>query len=147
MVMLFNTTFNNISVILWRSVLLVEETGVPRENHWLATSHWQTLSHNMVSSTLRLSRIRTHNFSGDSHWLHRNIWKIRKSCLNLNHHLYMGKTKCEAVTVKLLSNCPTLVISTFWIISKEKISHNMLMAVSRLKGKNVSEYKLEFIWC
>ena len=24
----FNTTFNNISVILWRSVLLVEETGV-----------------------------------------------------------------------------------------------------------------------
>ena len=59
----------------------------------------------------------------------------------------MGKTKCEAVTVKLLSNCPTLVISTFWIISKEKISHNMLMAVSRLKGKNVSEYKLEFIWC
>jgi len=25
----FNTTFNNISVISWRSVLLVEETGVP----------------------------------------------------------------------------------------------------------------------
>jgi hypothetical protein len=31
--MMFNTTFNNISVILWRSVLLVEETGVPGENH------------------------------------------------------------------------------------------------------------------
>jgi hypothetical protein len=30
--MVFNTTFNNISVILWQSVLLVEETGVPREN-------------------------------------------------------------------------------------------------------------------
>jgi hypothetical protein len=26
-------TFNNISVILWQSVLLVEETGGPRENH------------------------------------------------------------------------------------------------------------------
>jgi hypothetical protein len=25
--MVFNATFNNISVILWRSVLLVEETG------------------------------------------------------------------------------------------------------------------------
>jgi len=25
--MVFNTTFNNISVISWRSVLLVEETG------------------------------------------------------------------------------------------------------------------------
>jgi len=29
--MVFNVTFNNISVILWRSVLLVEETGVPGE--------------------------------------------------------------------------------------------------------------------
>jgi hypothetical protein len=27
--MVFNATFNNISVISWRSVLLVEETGVP----------------------------------------------------------------------------------------------------------------------
>ena len=28
-------TFNNISVISWWSILLVEETGVPRENHQL----------------------------------------------------------------------------------------------------------------
>ena len=32
-VMVFNTTFNNISVISWQSVLLVEETGVPGENY------------------------------------------------------------------------------------------------------------------
>jgi len=32
-VMVFNDTINNISVILRRSVLLVEETGEPRENH------------------------------------------------------------------------------------------------------------------
>jgi hypothetical protein len=31
--MVFNATFKNISVTLWRLVLLVEETGVPRENH------------------------------------------------------------------------------------------------------------------
>jgi hypothetical protein len=31
--MVFIATFNNISVISWRSVLLVEETGVPGENH------------------------------------------------------------------------------------------------------------------
>jgi hypothetical protein len=31
--MVFNATFNNISVISWLSVLLVEETGVPGENH------------------------------------------------------------------------------------------------------------------
>ena len=37
--MVFNDTFNNISVILWRSVLLVVETGVPGENHLPAASH------------------------------------------------------------------------------------------------------------
>ena len=30
--MVFNATFNNISVISWPLVLLVEETGVPGEN-------------------------------------------------------------------------------------------------------------------
>jgi hypothetical protein len=49
--MVFNATWNNISVILWRSVLLVEETGIPRENHRPVSSHWQTLSHNVVLST------------------------------------------------------------------------------------------------
>ena len=49
-VMVFNTTFNNISAILWRSVLLVEETRVPGVNHRPAASHWQTLSHNVVLS-------------------------------------------------------------------------------------------------
>jgi len=38
-----NPTFNNISAIL------VEETGVPGENHRPVVSHWQTLSHNVVS--------------------------------------------------------------------------------------------------
>ena len=37
--------------ILWQSVLLVEETGLPRENHRPAATHLQTLSHNVVSST------------------------------------------------------------------------------------------------
>jgi hypothetical protein len=38
-VMVLNTTFNNISVMSWQSVLLVEENGVPRENHRPAASH------------------------------------------------------------------------------------------------------------
>ena len=37
--MVLDATFNNISVISWRSVLLVEETGVPGENHRPAASH------------------------------------------------------------------------------------------------------------
>ena len=54
--MVFNATFNNISVISWRSALLVEETGVPGENH-----------------RPRLSGIRTLNLSGDRHLLHRKL--------------------------------------------------------------------------
>ena len=60
--MVFNATFNNISVISWRSVLLMEETGGPGENHRPVASHWQTLSHNVVH--LALIEIRTHNMSG-----------------------------------------------------------------------------------
>jgi hypothetical protein len=37
--MVFNATFNNISVISWWSVLLVEETGVPGKNHRPVASH------------------------------------------------------------------------------------------------------------
>ena len=35
----FNATFNNISVISWRSALLVEETGGPGENYRPVTCH------------------------------------------------------------------------------------------------------------
>jgi len=35
----FNATFNNISVISWQSVLFVEKTGIPEENHQPAASH------------------------------------------------------------------------------------------------------------
>jgi len=65
--MVFNATFNNISVISWLSVLLVEETGVPGENHKPAACHFQTLLYNIVSSTRHMSGIRTHNASGDRH--------------------------------------------------------------------------------
>ena len=37
----FIAVFNNISVMSRRSVLLVEETGVPGENHRTAAIHWQ----------------------------------------------------------------------------------------------------------
>jgi len=38
-IMEFNVTFNNISAILWWSVLLMEETVVPGENHQSTASH------------------------------------------------------------------------------------------------------------
>ena len=37
--MVFNATFNNISVISWWSVLLVEEARISGDNHQPTTSH------------------------------------------------------------------------------------------------------------
>jgi hypothetical protein len=36
----FNAAFNNILAISWQPVLVVEEAGVPRENHRLWASNW-----------------------------------------------------------------------------------------------------------
>jgi len=38
-VVVFKATFNNISLISWQSVLLIEDTGVPGENHRPSASH------------------------------------------------------------------------------------------------------------
>jgi hypothetical protein len=65
--MVFNATFNNISTTSWRAVLLVEETGLSRENHRPVASHCSTLSDNVVSSAVAMNGIRTYNFSADKH--------------------------------------------------------------------------------
>jgi hypothetical protein len=53
-VMMFNATFNNISVISWRSVVLVKETGIPGEKYRPVATHRQTLEHNGVSKSQQL---------------------------------------------------------------------------------------------
>jgi hypothetical protein len=73
--MVFNSTFNNISV------LLVEETRVPVENDQPVTSLLQTLSHIVVSSTPQLEKQnppkKYHNYlvSDEDSWKPHFIWK------------------------------------------------------------------------
>ena len=55
-----NTTFNNISIISWRSGLLVEETTDLRQTTY-------KLYHIMLYQIPRHERDQTHNFSGDRH--------------------------------------------------------------------------------
>ena len=47
--MVYKVNFNSISVV--SSVLLVEETEVHGENRWPVSTHWQPLSHKVLSST------------------------------------------------------------------------------------------------
>jgi hypothetical protein len=60
----FNATFSNISVISWISVLMVEEAGIPGENHRPWASNWKTLSLSVGSRVHPFcnlqSRARTH---------------------------------------------------------------------------------------
>jgi hypothetical protein len=71
--MVLNATLNNSSVISLRSVLLVQETGVPGENHRpVGMSHvTYKLYHIMLNRAYLGAEFQTPKFSCDKHWLHK----------------------------------------------------------------------------
>ena len=48
--MVFNVTYNNMSVISWRSILFGGGNRSTRINHRPVASYWQSVLHNVVSS-------------------------------------------------------------------------------------------------
>ena len=118
--LVFNTTFNNISAISWWSILLVEETEVPRKNHRPVASYCQTLSHNVVSSTHPHERVRTHNFSGD--------------CIQLPHN--HGHDDPLKIWFSLLSTTHILLL----ILSFHEFSSHLLHLLIPAKNINYCKY-------
>ena len=126
--MIVNATFNNILVISLRSVLLVEETGVPEENHPPAASHLQTLSHNVVSSTPRLSGIpRPVVLTQDTY----KLSMISFKCMCLTHHVFSIPVISWPPYLPTISNTAQASYEPYMLAQSE---YHRLISVVILRG-------------
>ena len=104
--MVFNATFNNISVISWRSVLLVEETG---ENHRLALTVTDKLYHIMLYRA-------NHAWAG---FELTTLVLIGTDCIGSyksNYHTITTAQLILAIMSNLIVHCVIFVIFTVYIL-------------------------------
>ena len=99
-----------ISVISWQSVLLVDATGVPGENHRPVASHWQTSPHNV-------SYYHTTTRAPASYVLH--LMELVSHIWNRRRHPFQ---------IKWLPNCLVNISGPSWCLTCAlSISHLMFI--------------------
>ena len=111
--MVFNVTFNNMSVVSWRSVLLVEETGVPRENHHLVASHWKTYTSPWTGFELTILVVIGTDCSGICKC---NYYMITTTMVNVYKRGYIGAGSGEPGRCPLISDGPINLSHSLFII-------------------------------
>ena len=123
--MYVHATFNNISVISWQSVLFLEETGVPGENHRPVASHSQTLSHNVVLST----PCHEQGLNSQFFW-----WQALIAQLVVNSTTIRSWPRRPLVTVRmdprslcLITSCVNLVSIILVLTFLHRIQHLLVM--------------------
>ena len=103
--MVLSATFNNISVISWRSVVLMEETGVPGENHRPSASHWQILTHELCI------------FCISEHIIIYSVWISYEMFLKIQKRAQKTRSKVERISgLKLIKIFQIVIvqIENFW---------------------------------
>ena len=147
--MVLNATFKNISVISCRSILLVVETGVLRENHRPVTCHWQTLSHNVASITLRYERDSngTHSFSAHNGIL---LLIVALYCAPEDSLSFLRRRMCYPVP--WLCPCSVLpYVSIKYHLNILHASHDSIHLVSSPTSYDLLFlylfFRFEFHWC
>ena len=114
------TPLSTIFQLYYGGILLVEETGVPRGNHRHVGSHWQTLSHNVVSSTPRHERRSN---------LHILLWSNKSDRIRNNYcwtesaylgTLFSNSTDWDIQEVYIILN------KTLWVSNSTEICLNLI---------------------
>jgi hypothetical protein len=141
--MLFNTTFNNISVISWRSILLVEETGEITDLPQVTDKLFHIVFYRLH---LTMSWIWTHNLN--SFWVVWIVWFDRISYDMIYHYTCFVILICTINVVFIESAMTwyiiTLVLSYWFVFIESATTHNRppQAANNFRQGKNISKRNL-----
>jgi hypothetical protein len=119
--MVFNTTHNNISVILWLSVLLMEETEVLRENQRPAVeSNWKRYNVVSTKNGSSLGNIHFSNNNGSLPFYVNLIYHRQDLC-----RTWLWATPWLSNKKQALLTLPSTFTDFFYMISRMVFCHKL----------------------